>query len=70
MIRQYALGLSKLEPGDLTQLRLPMPRVVDTMPTLYWRAVEALLDGDVTRACSIADNQVAKQRTGNVGNPK
>ena len=61
MIRDYALGLAKLEPGDLAQLRLPAPRVVDAVPAVYRSAVEALLDSDVHRACSIADKQVAKR---------
>jgi hypothetical protein len=64
MIREYALGLAKLEPGDLAQLRLPAPRLVDAMPALYKNAVEALLDGDTGRACSIANRHLAKRRAG------
>lgn len=58
-IREYALGLSKLEPGDLSQLRLPTPRVVDAMLRVYRTAVESLLGGDASQACSIADKYVA-----------
>ena len=54
-IREYALGLAKLEPGDLSQLRLPTPRIVDAIPHVYQAAVESLLSGDADRACSIAD---------------
>jgi hypothetical protein len=61
IVREYALGLAKLEPGDLSQLRLPAPRVVDAMPVLYRNAVESLLDGDISRACSIANKQLAKR---------
>ena len=67
MIREYALGLAKLEPGDLAQLRLPAPRVVDAIPTIYRSAVETLLEGDTDRACSIADRHVAKRGTRTVG---
>ena len=61
-IREYALGLAKLEPGDLSQLRLPTPRVVGAMPRIYRSAVESLLAGDASRACSIADKYVASHR--------
>ncbi|MBI2480613.1 MAG: class I SAM-dependent methyltransferase [Planctomycetia bacterium] len=55
--REYALGLRKLEPRDLRQLWLPVPRV-DRNPAQiqnYSQAVEALLDGNVTRTMAIAD---------------
>jgi len=58
VIREYALGLAKLEPGDLSQLRLPTPRGVGAMPRIYRSAVESLLAGDASRACSIADRHV------------
>lgn len=61
-IREYALGLAKLEPGDLSQLRLPTPRVGGVMPRIYRSAVEWLLAGDASRACSIADRYVASHR--------
>jgi len=63
-IREYALGLSKLEPGDLSQLRLPAPRIRDAMPRLYQTALEALLAGDAGRACSIANRFIANPRGG------
>ncbi|MCY2988841.1 MAG: hypothetical protein NTY19_13380 [Planctomycetota bacterium] len=63
-VREYALGLAKLEPGDVSQLRLPNPRVVDAMLSVYRTAVESLLGGDARRACSIANKYVASPRGG------
>ena len=57
--REYASGLSKLEPGDLSQLGLPTPRVGDAMQRVYRTAVEAMLSGDFHKSCTIADKYVA-----------
>jgi hypothetical protein len=56
--REYALGLSKLEPGDLAGLWLPSPRVVAEMDHIYRDTLESLLSGDAERAGAAADKYV------------
>ncbi len=57
--RKYALGLKKLEPGDLSSLQLPVPKL--TVPRkAYLQAVKAVTDGDWVKASEIADAYIAK----------
>jgi len=55
LARRYADGLSKLEPRDISTLRLPEPPEILGAPAVYKKAVEALLSGRETDAIRIAD---------------
>jgi adenine-specific DNA-methyltransferase len=56
--RTYALGLKKLEPGDISSLRLPVPGRPVPM-SAYRQAIKAVVKGDWAKACQIADCFVA-----------
>lgn len=55
--REYALGLRKLEPRDIRELQLPIPRLKCRRAQVpdYDQAVEGLLQGDENKAMRIAD---------------
>lgn len=61
--RTYALGLKKLEPGDISSLQLPFPRV-PVSRRVYQQAFKAVMDGDWARASEIADRFVAAAENG------
>jgi hypothetical protein len=54
VLRQYPDGLVKVEPGDFTRLRLPVPRRISGALGAYREAVGHLLDGDRGSATAIA----------------
>jgi hypothetical protein len=58
--RMYALGLKKLEPGDIGSLQLPVPRL-PVPRRAYQQAVKAVMDANWVRASEIADRFVADE---------
>ncbi|MFN7998448.1 MAG: N-6 DNA methylase [Bryobacteraceae bacterium] len=58
LVRRYPDGLPKLEPHDLSALRLPPPIKIKGACEDYERAVRLLRDGDETAAMAIADTYV------------
>jgi hypothetical protein len=56
--REYALGLRKLEPGDLEGLQLPIPTGATISWTTYTKAVQAMTFGDFEQASRIADEYI------------
>jgi adenine-specific DNA-methyltransferase len=56
--RSYAGGLFKLEPGDLSQLPLIVPRQFDGAAESYSKAVKALLAGRISESRATADSFV------------
>jgi hypothetical protein len=55
LARRYADGLSKLEPRDVSALRLPEPPQIIGAAAVYKQALEALLSGRESDAVRIAD---------------
>jgi adenine-specific DNA-methyltransferase len=55
IVRRYPLGLRKLEPGDLCQLVLPIPKTSRGALGRYRLALKHLLSGDEAEASRIAD---------------
>jgi hypothetical protein len=53
--RFYADGLEKYEPGDLGELIIPKPPLIENVHRFYKMAVKALLEGDPESATSVAD---------------
>ncbi len=60
--RDYALGLAKFEPGDLSQLMIPKPRISEECSSVYAEAFDALMGGDEDRSTWLA-NQMIKPST-------
>jgi adenine-specific DNA-methyltransferase len=54
--RRYAGGLSKVEPCDLAQIRIPPPTQANGAIDTYRRAVRFLVEGDRKRATKLADD--------------
>jgi len=54
--RRYADGLIKYEPGPLSKIKLPKLRLDADYKSLYTRAVDAFLGGDLAMAKDIADS--------------
>lgn len=54
-LRVYPAGLRKIEPGDLSEISLPVPVDTRGAVTVYFQAVEALLRENPVRAREIAD---------------
>lgn len=59
--RIYADGLSKLEPGQVNALELPVPPRIQNAVTLYRKAVKAFIAGNQREAAFIADSVVHKR---------
>lgn len=53
--RVYADGLEKFEPGDIAELRVPIPTRTRGAISTYRSAVEYLLNGDRDTASDVAD---------------
>jgi hypothetical protein len=58
LVRRYPDGLPKLEPHDLSALRLPPPVRVENARDEYRRAIGLLVGGEVSAAVAIADSYV------------
>ena len=58
LVRRYPDGLPKLEPHDLSALRLPPPVTVKDATENYTRAIALLRAGDEQSAVAIADGHV------------
>ncbi len=63
-VRRYPDGLKKLEPHDISSLRLLPPRHLRDSLETYRKAVRFLLSGDTPAAKSLADESVIWQRPG------
>jgi hypothetical protein len=44
--RRYPQGLSKYEPGDIMDLRIPVPKSFDISPHHYQNVIDHMLEGD------------------------
>lgn len=55
IVRRYADGLPKLEPRDVSSLRLPVPNHFPGATDLYKKAIKALLSGQEIAATKLAD---------------
>jgi hypothetical protein len=55
IVRRYADGLPKLEPHDVSSLRLPEPQHFPEALDVYKRAIKALLSGQEAVATKLAD---------------
>ena len=56
--RIYADGLSKLEPGQVNLLELPVPPLITNAVSVYRVAAEEFLAGHLRKAAAIADSVV------------
>jgi adenine-specific DNA-methyltransferase len=61
IVRKYADGLSKIEPGDLRKLRIPVPKKRTGSVAEYRKIVELYLAGDREGACRRADAWMAPE---------
>jgi len=57
--RDYALGLSKIEPGDMKSLVLPTPTLGAVTERVYREAVTLLLDGEQEASRGLADRFIS-----------
>lgn len=57
--RNYAAGMKKLEPSDITGVHLPVTANVDGAYKVYKAAAQMFIDGDSKEASEIADNWFA-----------
>ena len=63
LVRRYPDGLAKLEPRDISALRLLRPKRFDGSRDKYRRAIKLLLCGDVKGATALADASVLHARS-------
>lgn len=63
--RVYADGLSKLEPGQIANLDLPVPPSIGSAVSVYRKACKLYLRGERHDAVAIADEAVLSSRSGN-----
>ena len=54
-VRVYADGLTKLEPGQLADIRVPIPSRIPNARRRYQDAVRSLLEGDESSCAALAD---------------
>lgn len=59
--RNYAAGMRKLEPSDITGISLPLRAEVDGAFDIYQSAVHLFVNGDSKSAVSIADEWFARR---------
>jgi hypothetical protein len=57
--RVYSDGLAKLEPSDILEAEIPVPKPGERALTVYADAISALLDGKLAVAMRIADKWIA-----------
>lgn len=55
IVRRYADGLPKLEPHEVSSLRLPEPKLFPEAIAVYSKAINALLSGQEVVAIKLAD---------------
>ena len=60
LARDYPLGLSKLEPGDVQSILLPQPVSGIVTKSMYRTAVTALLEGETDKSMALADRFVGR----------
>lgn len=63
-VRRYPDGLAKLEPHDISALRLLSPKRVQGSLDTYRQAIRWFLSGNVNAATTLADESVVGQRPG------
>ena len=57
LVRHYPDGLTKMEPHDLSCIRLPPPSVLKGACKDYDRAIQLLLTGNESAAIALADSR-------------
>ena len=55
LVREYPQGLLKLEPGDISRLAVRRPKTTVAARTLYRRATDLLMHGQLEAAQALAD---------------
>jgi adenine-specific DNA-methyltransferase len=63
LVRVYPDGLFKVEPGDLSKMRIPVPAESEGADQAYRRAIDLLLSGKEEQARHFADSWMKRSRS-------